>query len=221
MQKMKAIIFDLDNTLLDRTRMFGNFATAFLQTHFSHIESTEALYNRILELDRDGYKDRNALFAELIEELPWRETLSHAELAAYYKREYMSNAVLMDRAHELLAYLRRQNYRIGLITNGRNDMQYGKIDRLGLRDAFEFILVSEEAGVKKPDAKIFEMALERLGLLAGECIFIGDHPVNDIEGASSAGMETIWIQVNHPWREELTAKPLHTIRQLGELIELL
>ena len=45
------------------------------------------------------------------------------------------------------------------------------------------------------------MALERLQLSAEECVYIGDHPVNDIEGASKVGMKTIWIKANQPWKE--------------------
>ena len=126
----------------------------------------------------------------------------------------------MDQASEVIAYMKRK-YRIGLITNGQTRIQYGKIDRLGIRDEFEFIIVSEEAGVKKPDPGIFDMALRRLGLPPAACLYIGDHPVNDIEGAARAGMGTIWLQVNQPWREGLSAEPLHTIRRLSDLFELL
>jgi len=108
-----------------------------------------------------------------------------------------------------------------LITNGRTAIQYGKIDRLGLRDRFEVILVSEEVGIKKPNPDLFRMALKRLGLEPEECLYVGDHPVNDIEGAAAVGMETIWMQVNQPWREGLTARPKHVIRRIAELTDIL
>ncbi|SDW23810.1 HAD family hydrolase [Paenibacillus sp. CF384] len=221
MQKpIKAVIFDLDNTILDRTRMFSDFTHSFLGHYFNHLESTKPVYDRMMELDLDGYKDRNVLFAELIAELPWREKLTHADLADYYKREFIKHAILMDQATDVLSHIRK-NYRSGLITNGRNAVQYGKLDQLGIRDAFEFILVSEEAGVKKPDVRIFQMAINKLQVPAEECIYVGDHPINDIEGASMAGMRTIWIRGKHSWKDDLKAKPLHTIDQLSELIELL
>lgn len=65
------------------------------------------------------------------------------------------------------------------------------------------------------------MALNKLKLRPEECIYIGDHPVNDIEGAAKAGMETIWIKVNQPWREGLQAKPLYSIDKLNELLGIL
>ena len=135
----------------------------------------------------------------------------------FYYAEYVNNAVLMDQAREVLHYV-RQKYKTGLITNGKNLVQHGKIDQLAIRDAFDFIIVSEEAGVKKPDPLIFEMALERLQLSAEECIYVGDHPVNDIEASASVGMNPIWIKVNQPWRDHITAKPIHEIERLSELL---
>jgi putative hydrolase of the HAD superfamily len=56
------------------------------------------------------------------------------------------------------------------------------------------------------------LALRKLELSPEQCIYIGDHPVNDIEGAAKIGMKTIWMKVNQPWKEGLTAKPLHCIQ---------
>lgn len=75
--------------------------------------------------------------------------------------------------------------------------------------------------MKKPDPKIFTMAIEVLGVSPEQCIYVGDHPVNDIQGAANIGMGAIWLKVNQPWKEGLTAKPLFVIQQLDELLELL
>jgi len=219
MTTIKAILFDLDNTILDRTRTFGGFARSFIENYFNHIETTEDIYHTLIERDQDGYKDKNELFAEMRDLLPWSRTPSVSELMDFYSSEYVKNAVFMDRAEEVLLHLRNK-YKVGLITNGKTSIQYGKIDRLGIRGELDLILVSEEAGFKKPDPRIFELALHRLRLLPEECIYIGDHPVNDMEGAAKIGMSTIWIKVNQPWREGITSKPLHTIHQLDELIGL-
>lgn len=62
------------------------------------------------------------------------------------------------------------------------------------------------------------MAAKRLGAAPEQCVYVGDHPVNDIEGAAAIGMNTIWIRVNQPWREGLSARPLRTIERLDELL---
>jgi len=220
MSSIKAVLFDLDNTILDRTRTFSNFTHAFISNYFRHIEFPQSIYETIIERDQDGYKDKNELFAELIDLLPWQARPRLEELMSFYGAEYVGNAIPMNRAREVVLELKKR-YKTGLITNGKTAIQYGKIDRLGIRDDFDLILVSEEAGIKKPDPRIFELALERLRLQPEECVYVGDHPVNDMEGASQIGIGGIWMKVNQPWREELSARPLHTIRQLEELLTLL
>jgi putative hydrolase of the HAD superfamily len=220
MNNIKAIIFDLDNTILDRTHTFKNFINAFLQAYFDHLDSTQEIFERIILLDQDGYKDKIELFSELLEELPWKINPEMSQLLNYYNMEYVKNAILMDQAREVIQHIRKK-HKTGLITNGKTLIQYGKIDQLQLRDEFDLIIVSEEAGIKKPDPRIFEMALKKLNLRPDECIYIGDHPSNDIEGAANSGMNTIWMKVNQPWNNALKVKPLYTIDKLSALFELI
>jgi putative hydrolase of the HAD superfamily len=220
MENIKAVIFDLDNTILDRTSTFKNFTVGFLAAYFGHVDSNQEILERIILLDEDGYKDKLELFTALLEKLPWKVKPDLTELLDYYNREYVKSAVLMDQAREVIQQIRNKNYITGLITNGKTLIQYGKVDQLGIRNDFDFIIVSEEAGCKKPDPRIFDMAAKKLGLKPEECIYIGDHPLNDIEGASKIGMKTIWMKVNQPWKDGLTAKPLHTIEKLSALLDL-
>ncbi|NIK80002.1 FMN phosphatase YigB (HAD superfamily) [Paenibacillus castaneae] len=60
----------------------------------------------------------------------------------------------------------------------------------------------------------------QLEVMPEQCIYEGDHPVNDIEGAAKAGNGTVWIKVNQPWPDGLTAKPLHQIEQIKEMLTL-
>lgn len=220
MNELKGIIFDLDNTLLDRTKTFSQFTKKLLQHYDNHLEKAEGLYDTIIDLDQDGYRDKQELFTQLIDEFPWKERPTLQELMEFYEAQYVNSAILMEHANTVLSFLRGK-YKTALVTNGRTIIQYGKIDHLGIRDEFDAILVSEEVKVKKPDPSIFNMALERLQLSPEQCIYIGDHPVNDVEGAAAIGMHTIWIKVNQSWREHIKAKPLHTITQLDELLTIL
>ena len=70
--------------------------------------------------------------------------------------------------------------------------QRRKIAALGLADAFDAILVSEEEGVRKPEAELFRRALARRGVAAHEALFVGDHPVADVVGAYRAGLKVAW-----------------------------
>ncbi|QNK55697.1 HAD family hydrolase [Paenibacillus sp. PAMC21692] len=220
MESIKAILFDLDNTLLDRTATFDVFTRAFLKNYFAHLDAVDELHKRIVELDQDGYKDKTKLFEELMFELPWKQRPDAGELMDFYRAEYVKSAAPMNHAGEIIAHV-RSRYKTGLITNGRNEIQYGKIDRLGIRHDFDVILVSEEAGVKKPEPSIFAMALNKLDLRPEQCLFIGDHPVNDIEAPHKLGMKTIWVKANQPWRDGLTAQPIATVERLSELLDII
>jgi haloacid dehalogenase superfamily, subfamily IA, variant 3 with third motif having DD or ED/haloacid dehalogenase superfamily, subfamily IA, variant 1 with third motif having Dx(3-4)D or Dx(3-4)E len=222
MDQIKAVILDLDQTVLDRTRTFRAFAASFINEYFFHHHGRDELVEDMMVRDEDGYKDKRELFSEVLTEYPWAgaDKPELEQLMDYYKVNYVNNAILMDQGLEVLEYLRKK-YQTGLITNGRTDIQYGKIDRMGIRGHFDIILVSEEAGVKKPDAVIFRMALQALGLSPEQCVYVGDHPVNDVAGAANVGMKTIWLQSNQPWREELNVKPDHVIRSLQQLMEIL
>jgi putative hydrolase of the HAD superfamily len=96
-------------------------------------------------------------------------------------------------------------------------MQRRKLAVLGFEHTFDAILVSEEEGVRKPDAEIFRRALARCGVAAHEALFVGDHPVADVEGAYRAGLVAVWKFVPY-WPPVITAAPV--IRELSEVLAL-
>ncbi|WP_379151732.1 HAD family hydrolase [Paenibacillus sp. sgz5001063] len=223
MREVQALLFDLDNTLMDRDRTFRSFSRKFVQDLLAHLEPEEAgrVVEDIIVRDADGYRDKDGFFAELSRVLPWEKVVTAAEIRDYYDETYITHGAPMKHAVEILEYCREQGYVMGLVTNGKKDIQYGKIDLLQIRGYFEQIVISGEVGISKPDPGIYRLALERLGTTADETLFIGDHPVNDIWGAAKAGMETIWLKRNHPWDEQLDAHPWKTIHELDELKSIL
>ncbi|AIQ47654.1 hydrolase [Paenibacillus sp. FSL R7-0273] len=223
MRMKEALLFDLDNTLMDRDHTFRSFSTQFVKDALGHLSEEEAqrVVEDIIVRDADGYRDKNGFFAELSEVLPWQTPLSAAEIRAYYDKNYAGHGAAMRHAAEILQYSREKGYMLGLLTNGYKELQDGKIDLLGLRGYFKTIVISEEAGIRKPDPAIYKLALERLGASAEQTLFIGDHPVNDIWGAGKAGMDTIWLKRNHPWDESLDVQPWRTINELDELKDII
>ncbi|WP_054940919.1 HAD family hydrolase [Paenibacillus ihuae] len=223
MKEKQALLFDLDNTLMDRDHTFRSFSTQFVKDLLGHLSSEEA--QRVVEdmivRDADGYRDKDGFFAELSEVLPWKTPVAAADIRAYYDQTYTSHGALMKYAVETLDYCRDRGYILGLVTNGKKHLQNGKIDLLGLRGYFKAIVISGEAGISKPDPDIYRLALERLGTTAEHTLFIGDHPVNDIWGAGKAGMETVWLKRNHPWDNNLDVHPWKTIDELDELKNLI
>ena len=83
----------------------------------------------------------------------------------------------------------------------------------------ERIIVSKEVGVEKPAAEIFHLALERIGVGVEQAIFVGDHPVNDVDGARRVGIRTVWIHRDREWPSELPP-PDHVIGHVAEVVDL-
>jgi HAD superfamily hydrolase (TIGR01662 family) len=94
----------------------------------------------------------------------------------------------------MLGALRKAGYRLGMISNASDDADVqALIDKAGVRPYFEVILTSAAVGIRKPNPRIFHMALERLGTSPGKTAMVGDTLGADILGANNAGMFSIWI----------------------------
>ncbi len=91
-----------------------------------------------------------------------------------------------------LAALQAAGVRLAVVSNWDISL-VPVLERLGVADRFEAVLHSAGVGASKPDPKLFEAALEQLGLPADAVLHVGDDPVNDIEGAARAGVRAILI----------------------------
>ena len=113
-----------------------------------------------------------------------------------------------------------QTYRLGLLTNGAPDLQREKIAGAALAEYFDAIVVSGEVGFGKPDGRIYQAMLSRLGAAAQETVMIGDGLHTDVQGARAAGMKTVWVNRAGAARDN-TIIPDFEIRTLTELQSLL
>jgi putative hydrolase of the HAD superfamily len=137
-----------------------------------------------------------------------------------FRRDWYARLVLFDDAVHTLEAL-RPRFKLGLVTNGPSRTQRSKIEQFRLADYLDLLIVSEEVGVAKPDPAIFAIALEQLGVMPAEALFVGDSLEFDLRGAGAAGMPFIWM---NPRDEILPAdleQPVAVIRRLTDLVPLL
>lgn len=115
----------------------------------------------------------------------------------------------------------RGNAKIGIITNGFSALQQVRLERTGLRDYFDLLVISEEVGVAKPNKKIFDYALEQAGNPdRSRVLMVGDTAESDILGGINAGLATCWLNAHNREQPEGIA-PTWTVSSLHELEQLL
>jgi HAD superfamily hydrolase (TIGR01549 family) len=213
----RAILFDLDDTLYDlrsywRERL--RLALDLVRTRYAHLDSEALALVAMAErvyiehwpdfLRRQGVDDEALI----------------AEAHGIFRQEWFERMTLAEDAGPTLAAL-RSRYKLGLITNGPSAIQRAKIERFGLAEYFDELIVSGEVGVAKPDPAIFMLAMERLGVAPAEALFVGDSPEYDLRGAAAAGMPFVWMNPGAEALAEGIPQPLATIGRLGQLLEVL
>ena len=129
-------------------------------------------------------------------------------------------------AHSTIEELHSLGYRLGLISNaGDAKDALTLFDKTQLRHFFEVVIISAEVGVRKPAARIFELALKQMGIQPHQAVMVGDTLGADILGAHNAGLSSIWItrHADTPANRahEDTIQPDAAITNLSELPQLL
>jgi len=111
---------------------------------------------------------------------------AYAEITAYHRTHHLWRRA-MPGMPAALATLRARGYRVAAVSNS-DGRAAALLADLGLGDAFECVIDSQDVGVEKPDPRIFAPALARLGLPAAACAYVGDLAPVDVVGARAAGM---------------------------------
>ena len=215
----KAILFDLDGTLWDRTAAVRALATAqheALPECLGHIPLQQYV-DRIVSLDDNGRTDKTILYRTIGVEFGLSEAVVARLHADFWARLAMFTSPFPE-VVETLNRFRRLRIRLGIITNGSIRVQEDKIRRLGLAALMDVVVISEREAVRKPEAEIFHRALARLGVPASDAWFVGDNPDVDVAGAIAAGLRPFWRECTD-WPPPAAA--CETIRSLDELVPLL
>lgn len=185
-------LFDLDDTLIDRTAAFARWARDFLDAHGADPDDLAWL----LAADDHGQASRHALFSAVRSRYGLDRSVD--SLLEDYFEALLSMYEPDDRVTSCLEQLRQAGWRIGVVTNGSERWQAAKLAAVGLLPLLDGCCVSEEVGARKPDPRIFQEAARRCGTVL-EGWMVGDDATNDIGGASAAGLRAAWISRGREW----------------------
>ncbi len=193
------ILFDADETLFTfdafggLQRMFLDYSVTFTAEDFQDYQAI----NKPLWVDyQNGAISALQLQHQRFE--GWSERLSvpAGDLNAAFLNAMAEICVPLPGAVSLLNTL-KDKVKIGIITNGFTALQQIRLERTGLRDYFDLLVISEQVGVAKPDRKIFDYTFEQMGQPPRDrVLMVGDTAESDILGGINAGIATCWLNAH-------------------------
>ena len=198
-KKTKAVLWDLDDTLYSRVdaarQMFPGMFRELLYTDRSDAFIEETADFMMTKVHRNSMIPHDA-FAALLEKYPPDKPYVRSQIVEYYYAHLRTYAKPGQEQLEVVQKLREMGIKLAIVTNITADIldsQRKKVAALGIAHLFDAIVYSAEFGIHKPDRRIFDHAASLLGVSNDQCVFVGDDPTSDVEGALNADMEVVWL----------------------------
>ncbi len=194
---IRAIIFDLDNTLLDFMSMKRKAITAAVDGMVEaglEIEASEA-YDKIMALYESGGWENQEIFNDFLRETTGE--VDHKLLAAgivAYRRARDAALTLYPGVQKTLITLAKMGLKLAIVSDAPRREAWLRICYLNLHHFFDLVLTFDDVGERKPSPKGFEMALAELGLSSEDVLMVGDWPERDMEGAHQIGIRTVFAK---------------------------
>lgn len=203
---LKAVLFDLDDTLFDH-RHSSRAALTLLQKEFAGelggvpldelatatLDILNSVHHEVLAGTILPDEARIKRFRMLLGKYGLNPSVERTQaIAEMYRAEYQASRRAAPGARRVLQAIQSRGIKTGVVSNNLVSEQMDKLQHCELLDVLDSITISEEAGFTKPDARIFQIALERLECTPEEANMIGDSWENDIVGARAVGITAIW-----------------------------
>jgi putative hydrolase of the HAD superfamily len=235
---IRAVIFDLDNTLTDFMRMKEASIAAAVDAMLDvgldarlpedladpPREYTIRRINAVYE--REGIEYQKVFNTFLHEELG---EVDHKLLAAAivgYRRARDSALVPYPHVHLTLHNLMRRDIRLAVVSDAPREPAWLRLVYLNLHHVFDEVITFEDTGVRKPDAKPFQEALRRLGVDPHEALMVGDWPDRDVAGAKALGIRTVFARYGYSWTKDKGAIEdhpadfeIHDVLELTDIVD--
>lgn len=218
----EAVLFDLDETLLDRTATLTEFLKSQYASYRDQLGdvSCREWINTFLEMDNYGEVRKRVVYPAIL-----REFGGNFEIAQFLDDDYHDRCVAFargaERLQQVLKIIRASGRRLAIVTNGETKNQSKYIEKLGLYEMVDAVLISEAEGLRKPDPGLFVRAADLVKVSPQRCLFVGDNPIADMAGANAAGMSTAWLRRKRTWPSDITSLPSFIIETLPDVLRVL
>ena len=220
----KAILFDLDNTLINFLEFKIETAKAAAKAMVANgLPATEVeAYGKIFTVYDEKGIEYQKTFSDVVKqyglEINLAERVQQAAILAYLQKKF---EVLRTYpiVKPTLATL-REDYKLGVVTDAPRNKAWQRLIITGLCDYFEVVITLDDTLAFKPSPGGFNLALKKLNLAAPECLFVGDNPERDIKGAQELGMKTVLAK--YGWNKRKTdIKADYEISRFEDLFKVL
>ncbi len=231
--KIKAVIFDIGNTLIDATSIAEKALTytAIQLKNQNLIESTDKFCKTYKDIDKqvEGI-DVNHLYSGMQILIRVAEKLNLKQRHFFYYnfisiyRKHVKTSISHNvSARKVFAKLKGRNIKIGILSDGTTYEQIEQLHLLGILDYIDEIVTSQELMFEKPHPKTFSAILDKLKCSSENSIMVGDDILRDINGAKKIGMTTVLITkyLNKDILKTKTNNADYTITTINELFKIL
>lgn len=231
---VRAVLFDLYNTLIEiqtdeHDPAVWQSLARFLRYQGLHTEA-DSMYKEFFKLVKLGKQESFEDHPE-VNLLEHFRTLLHrfgyngpdrfcVEITQMFRALTMRRFVLFPEVVSVLQSL-QPAMRLGVVSDAQRAFLEPEMALLGLTDYMDVVVVSGDHGFRKPDPRLFRMALAGLNVSAHEAVYIGDHSFRDVCGAQAAGMKAFWLRRHHQKPDHRSCPPDAVIQSLDELPALL
>ncbi len=232
---MKALLVDLDDTLLDYT---GGVDQSWLEACSALAAPAgvdpETLHAAIVRTRRWFWGDPDRHRRERVDMLgAWRKIAAHAladvgtpderlagDIAGDFDARRWGRMALFPGVSEALGRLRQRGVLLALVTNGDPSQQRRKIEQYDLARSFDVILIEGEFGAGKPDESVYRHVLARLGASPSEAWMVGDHLEWDVAAPQRLGLRGVWVDAQgRGLPEPPPTRPHRIVRAFAEILD--
>lgn len=194
---IKAVIFDLDNTLLDFIKMKESAISAAVHAMIEaglDIEEKPS-YERIIELYQETGWENQQIFNIFLKEKTGEVDYKYLAAAIVaYRRAREASLLLYPDVQRTLIILAKMGIKLAVVSDAPSREAWMRIYYLNLHHVFDLILTFDDIGERKPSPRGFHMVLDNLDIKADEALMVGDWPERDMIGASQLGIKTIYAK---------------------------
>ena len=201
---IKGVVFDLDHTLFDR---YGTLRAVLPEMYKrmrdsipENLSQEDFIEGLIAGEKQHIYHGWDYTADRLVEMGIFNEGTKGADVwRCLFTYCWPLAAVKYPFTEPTLIRLKEMGLKLGIITNGEHDLQWNKLRLLNFDYLFDEIVISGDVGVQKPETKPFEVMSKKLGIEPQNLLYVGDNPLNDVEGSRKAGYTPVWVKTIGNW----------------------